>query len=723
MSNFTLGLGLFMLLAFAIVALFWPVIVVAVVLIAKRNKKKKKQAAIEAETVSRDQEMATTPASPPATSKPKDNTGGINVMLIVGCLLLVFGIIKFFNDTNDSLVAPVAIVLTLVFYTLGLAIYNKISYLKIVGAAFTYISLMIFPFWVISFNTFGISWHGSWILASIITFCALLLTTILHESKPLSYFAYLWLFVVAWALTPDHHSYGYSLDIQAYWVYVSSAIVALIPAVLWKLKPNWLPVYFRKATQVFAKWFMPIVGICSLLLLLFTDPMIRYPFLRTVMATLMLGWAYLYWSINKAYSWSVALRFFLQALLLTLTMDLLNYSIADMRLFGSKIDDSTRLVVTAVWLASSLAQTIISLFIPKTDEKVRKCEHVAEIVSLVGIFATPIFTLGLNDPANVIVNLIVCGVCAILGIAYTIAHNNPRWSAATILALFMARLVIAGSSLFIGWSAWLDVIYFTIVSGLIIAIYQFFRKYHENDSLILTITGLMISLLEVVASAAAAEYTEIGWLIAALYFALLGFLSKQTVLYEMSIYSGTFCLYSLTGTIGEFMLPDSAAKCVTGPFSMVKPCSGLQAASYVGWIATINTIRCFLIGISLSAVSALKESHKPVNARIRFFLGYVLMSIGLFAVGVTAGEYWMLFCLAVQVGYLIFAAIHDIEWLVWTTIIAMPACAFGMTGGFTYIWYAVLGLTLIGAVIWRLTKMNHAKLAEGSKENNSTPRV
>lgn len=710
-------------IAAAVGAFFWPaLIIILIILVVHHGSKDPNKRPEDDEPVAFAEGEAPVqkvePVIPPAPPKPKNPYAGINAMLLTGSALLVVAVIKFTNDANDNLVAPVAIILTLLFYTIGYFLYKKVDYLKIVGTAFSYISLCIFPFWTISFHFFGMSLHGAWILASFITLVALFITTFIYKSKIPAYITYLWLFVFAFACTPEI-SASSEFNMTLYWYYTTSAIIALIPAVLWKLKPDWLPVFFRKPTQVFGSAFMPTVAIFAVWLYLLPNSLTVFPFLRTILIMAFMLWTYLYYSITRSYKWLVFLRFVAQGALLTITMDALNYSLFSSASTG--VNESVKLAIITVWLISFLAQTMVSLFIPKKNAEAEQCERYAEVLSLLGIFVTPLLTIGLQDPIGPVVNLIICFVIAILGVSYTIVHKNPRWSIATAVALCLARVVITNSVLIESWNAWSDLIYFTAVSGAIVLMYQLFRKYNEQESFAITVVELIITSFLVVWSSLNANYAEIGWLITSLYLALLGFMSNQAFLYEMSIYSGAFCLYSLSGTIGELMLPESAAKCVTGVFSIIKPCSGYDLVSYTNWIAGINVVRSFIIGGALLAVSFLKERDLEQNRRWRFFLGYFLTGIGLYAVGVTAGEYWMMFCLVWQIAFLVYAALNDVEWLVWVTIIAMPICALSLTGGFTYLWFAILGLTLIGIVIWRLAKMNRAKLA--AEANGNKPKV
>ena len=169
-------------IAAAVGAFFWPVLIVLlIILVVHHGSKDPKNRQEDDEPVAFAEGEAPVqkaePVVPPAPPKPKNPYAGINAMLLTGSALLVVAVIRFTDDANDSLVAPVAIILTLLFYAIGYFLYKKVDYLKIVGTAFSYISLCIFPFWTISFNFFGMTWHGAWILASFITLVALFMTT------------------------------------------------------------------------------------------------------------------------------------------------------------------------------------------------------------------------------------------------------------------------------------------------------------------------------------------------------------------------------------------------------------------------------------------------------------------------------------------------------------------------------------------------------------------
>ena len=81
----------------------------------------------------------------------------------------------------------------------------------------------------------------------------------------------------------------------------------------------------------------------------------------------------------------------------------------------------------------------------------------------------------------------------------------------------------------------------------------------------------------------------------------------------------------------------------------------------------------------------------------------------------------MLGSVLTQVAFLVYAVLVDKGWLVWTSIAVMLVSMLSLTGGFTYIWFGVIGIVLIMIVIWRLMKLNDAKKREEAKHSPAKP--
>ncbi|MDO4220064.1 MAG: hypothetical protein Q4D22_02435 [Candidatus Saccharibacteria bacterium] len=702
--------------------------IIAVIIILVVHHDNKRRAAqltnIPAATSGSSVPATTTPPTPAKLPKQKNPYALLNVLLICGSFFLVCAMISFMENTNNKLVAPTAITLTLIFYIIGAVIYKLVDYLKPVGLAFAYTATAVFPFWVISFITFGIDTQLSWILTSTISMIAFVITSLIFKSKVLPFFAYFWALVTAWACTPIGNETA-----TIWWAFAAPGVLSFIPLLIYRGRPAWLPVNFRKATLVAAYILLPFVFMGSLILFVVPDIAIEAPFLRTFMSLLAIIYALLFWTNNHKYGWFIVGRFAVQILLFACVADSLNYSLFE-RLFDSAYSEKhlvAALSAVIVWAISFLAQALAALFLPKKNEEIRKAEHLVEVLSLIGIFITPIFTAGFDTEMSAVVQLVVFSILAVLGVAYSAIHKNILWSIATLVSLALIPLVISEGFDGITWSSWINIIYFTVYGLLILLGYKLTGKQQPN-AMPLAIVGLCFTALVLFISAIDVGYVEVAWLIITLFLAAFGYLSKYTILYELSIYSGALCVFSLIGTIGETIFSNSNAmvaipKCEVYGYAQSK-CIGAYdsySASRENLLLTLHMIRSFVLPTALIGVSVWKERKLPEKNRWRFFLGYILLTVSLLFVGWRGGDYWMLGSVLTQVAFLVYAVLVDKGWLVWTSIAVMLVSMLSLTGGFTYIWFGVIGIVLIMIVIWRLMKLNDAKKREEAKHSPAKP--
>ncbi len=125
-------------------------IIVTVVVLINSDKKKKAAEAAAAANVDTTVAQNSAPTQPVAPSKPKNPMAKWNWLLYIGSFLIVLAMIYFVDTVDDSAVAPTTIILTLIIYGAGLAIYKAIDYLRPVGKAFVYSALVMMPIWLIS---------------------------------------------------------------------------------------------------------------------------------------------------------------------------------------------------------------------------------------------------------------------------------------------------------------------------------------------------------------------------------------------------------------------------------------------------------------------------------------------------------------------------------------------------------------------------------------------
>lgn len=683
------------------------------------NQEKQKAKITPAESKPGDVVPTTTtnsPATAPAVQpKPKDPYASMNVLLYVGSILLVIAVESFTTSTNGAMVAPITMILTLIFYILGFCLFKLVDYLKPVGKAFAYSALAIFPIWGFCLASLGIPDHAAAITATCISLIMFGFTAIMFNSKGCSVFAYIALYVLSFVSVPETDSNTISL----YWFMTAPMVIGLIPAVLWALKPNWLPVCFRKATQVFAMLITPFSFFPGALLYLAPGAAVEVPALRSVMAALLLVWMLLFYFADKAYGMFIASRFCAQLLVFAIVADSLNYSIIP-ESFDSNTNHVGQLAAILVWAFGFLAQALISLFVPKKSKTEESAEHVAEVVSLVGLFITPIFTVGLGDTLASIVQIAVAVGIAVLGIAYTLVHKKSTWSLATIFALFYIPIAITIGFDVSHWAGWFVYICYTIIGVAIIVMHKLFAKYGENEMLNCTTIGIAITSMFIVLAMMGEGYAEVGFLTVSLFLAILGIIAKKKVLFEVSIYMAAMALIKVVETITGLIETNIPQKAITNCApSSYRNCLMKDPTPEL----VCRTIQALIGGGVFIATSAWKE--KETSNKPRFVTGYIIATFMLFTVGASGGGAWMVPALIEQTAFLIYAALTDREWLIWTSVAVLPFTTLILTGGANYIWFGVIGIILISVVIWRATKMHAAevrKQQQSDQKNIETPK-
>ena len=701
-------------------------VVVIIILLVNDNKKKKVNAnsAVAANTENGQATMkpAAEPvplnAAPPAPPKPVDPYKKWNILLYLGSFLLVMAMILFISNEDDSLVAPTAIILTLLFYLGGIALFKTVPYLKSVGKSFAYTASAVFPFWVISFTTFGLTEQIAWIVASIISLSVFIIDSLIFKSKVTAAFAYIWLFVLTWSCTPSGNAV-----FATYWAILAPMVLSLVPTLLWLGKPGWLPVSFRKATQIFGMVLTPLFSAVLSFTFFISDFPESHPFLRSLIVAILLVYALLHWLKGQKYGFFVFARLVAQLLIFTVVADILQYTFFDYSpyysYYATGVNETTSIMIAIVWLTGCLAQSLIALFIPKKNDTAIRAEHAMEDISLAGILVTPALTYNLENGA--LIQLLILSFVSILGVIYSAVHKNILWSIATLIGLLLIPTVL--SDLFeIRYMNWLLVAYFAVYGLLALLGYAASRKRQPLHSFVLTLVEVIIAGFVVVVASADENFVEIGWLTLAVLFTIFGYLSGKNWLYELAIYSGALCVFSLVGTVGGAIAKANApayeirTNCMNDYYTKTN-CIDSRPSFAENAELAISTVRAFVMPIALLAVSFWKE--RGINSdlkRWRFLAGYILLSLSLLVIGWNGEGYWMLPSLIAQVAFLVYSVFKDKSWLVWTTIAVLAISMISLSGGYIYVWFGVLGIVLILIVVWRLTKLNAQKQREEAKQ-------
>ncbi len=645
-----------------------------------------------------------TPNTTPTRAAPKktDPYAKYNILLICGSVFLVFAIVSFMNTVDDSLVAPSVIVLTLLFYVLGLVIYKLVDYLKPVGLTFIYTATAVFPFWVIALCSCGMDTQSAWISCSIFSFVAFTGTSLLTKTKILPVLSYLWLPVIAWTCTPS-----WNTALQNYWIYLAPTIMSFVPVLLYCFRPTWLPKNFRPATKIAAFGLFPLLFLWSLALYVMPNVAVTAPILRTLMALSTVVYALIFWSKERSHAWLIACRIAIQCLLCACIADIINFSIFSPTRstilstahtsreyhWLNLTSDDTKLIICIVWIISCLAQALLSIFAIEKSKKNAKIEHIAEIVSLVGLFITPALIMdNSNDISIGAISLIVDLILVALGVTYTKLNKNIFWGVATLVGAALIPSALA-TGLIGNWSNVGNLFYFTFYGAFVLLAYNYLGKKQPEETKVLTVLALTLASIVVLASASVLNYPELGWLIVSLFLAGFGYLRKSTNLMEASIYGGALCVFSLIGTIMDTTASSSY----------------LNELSFRRRVTILDAVRCYVIPIALLGVSYWRERGIAESSRWRFILGYIILSISLIMLGMGGNSEWLLLSAMTQAGFLVYAATTGRDWLIWSSIIIIVGNMLTITGVYTWMGFAIVGIALIAVVIWQMSKQNKPK--------------
>ena len=322
---------------------------------------------------------------------------------------------------------------------------------------------------------------------------------------------------------------------------------------------------------------------------------------------------------------------------------------------------------------------------------------------------------------NSLIGTLIFTFVAILGVVYSFVHKNVLWTIATLISLLIIPTTLSDLFNFNSMN-WFLVAYFAIYGLLALLGYTAFRKKQPVPSFVLALIATIFAGFIVVVASADENFVEIGWLTLAVLLTIFGYLSNKNWLYELAIYSGALCIFSLVGTVGGAIAkanaPVGTRICDTDSYSYSSSrCVTPYATFTDNAELAISTVRAFVMPIALLAVSFWKEREENhVFKKWRFLLGYVLLSLSLLIIGWSGEGYWMLPSLIAQVVFLIYSVFKDKTWLVWTTIAALAISMISLSGGYIYIWFGVIGIVLILIVVWRLTKLNAQKQREDAKQ-------
>ena len=699
MGNLTLSL---IEIIFSPLSYIIAIIVVVVILVNNDKKKKATQVAAPAANNNAEVQNQAPAPQPVAPPKPKNPMAKWNWLLYIGSVLIVLAMIYFVDSVDDSAVAPTTIILTLIIYGAGIAIHRAIDYLRPVGKAFIYSALCMIPIWLISLEAIKVPSEVIPLIVSFSFMVASFLATLTVKASAMGYAAFLSPIAFIWSFYSLFEK-QLSIDAAAYFTFLAPMVTALLPLAFWLTKPKWLPVAFRHASMGLGLVLIPFTYVCSLVLFLIPNIANSTPLLRVLCAAFMLVYALGNWYKTKKHGFFVVLRFTAQVLIIAAVCDALNFSLISFSFFDKKIDYTAALVCAIVWLLTFLAQVIYSLYARTETDKEKALERTVGILSIVGIFITPLLCSNFERIPYAIVWLVICVVTAVLGVLHAIRYKNVLWSIATVASILIAPLIFGINIMTPAWDEATYMVCYTLINAAFLLGYDALSRIQKKEAATVGIIALSLSSLIILANAMSIELAWLGYGILAVFFAAFAIISKIKALYEVVIYSGALCLFDLSGKVYDAMASKIEPEDVTNfgyRYYYYSPEAELLRVS-------LAAVRAHIISASIFLTNWVYERNKQPNKQVRFIFAYILFSLTMtFSCLSQDAIGWSIFFLIEQVAFLLVAIVSKRTWLVWFSSIEIFITALSLTGGFNYIWLGIIGVGLIAIVVWQLKKNN-----------------
>ena len=613
------------------------------------------------------------------------NVGMLNAFLYVGSFMLVGSMLMFMQDYPTTM-PIVSIVATSIALLVGLLLYGLVDFLRPVGLAFSYTGLAILPFWFFAFHELGCGLEISFFLSALASTIGYIIVTIITKSQMGGWISYLLLlaFGACLPLTGNAHAYASCL---------LPMLVALFAMVCWARRVKWLPVGFRQASQIVAYAAVPTVAFFVLPYFLVETSAAKAPLLRSLFFFLASIHYFVDWLIEKKRALLVVSRILLQVFLIALISDITGYSFLNIY----KENTGASVAIAIVWLAGSLIQTIISLFVKSKTEAEAKTERAMLAISLACIGITPLFCQGLSAQATAAIFFAMAIVVAILGVLITIVKKNLAWSFATLVAILFMPFAIEGMTM-MKWGMWVYYMIYALIGTLSLVLYAtVLRKVQVHCAYRLALTSIITCAILGAFGGSLFAYSG-SWpcvptIIASAQLALLSVVSGKNDGYELSIYSAAVAVYLFILSLSDYSYD---ARIVFG------------SPHYLG-----DAILGILIGGSLIGAGFIRESGKKNGARQ--IVGFILMSLIMVEAATCGAEEKSqvapLMLVGAELITMFVGLATDRKWMGIASACIVAFDVMFLMNSQNWLTFGIVGIGMIGVVVWMLAKNNRTPKA------------
>ncbi len=324
-----------------------------------------------------------------ATTEPEKkefkNSDGLNILLYVGCFLVIAALMGYVSTVDEALIPPIVITVTCLALMASILIFKFVKFLKPSSYAFNVSSLIMFLFWIPSLEAIGLSWSYAFLASFLFLTGAGIISASIFKHKALWYVpAFSLIGLLTSALSIIDTEVGLDDKLMAYGCVVGFMWLGIFLRYCWKAKVTWLPIQTRHVTRTFSFIYPIISGFFTLVA---CESLDDYPFILTIFTVLLSFYLVLEHIITKNKAIVNILRVCLEGVCIALAIDI-SYGVATME--GEAFQ---RNVILLTILISSFIQGLISIlmFATKHDEESHSRERWVFAASIVGLAICAMF--------------------------------------------------------------------------------------------------------------------------------------------------------------------------------------------------------------------------------------------------------------------------------------------------------------------------------------------
>lgn len=306
------------------------------------------------------------------------NPTGLNILLYVGCFLIIASLTSYVSSVDEALVPPIVLSITLLALIASILIFKFVKFLKPSSYAFNISALVMFLFWIPSLEALGLEYDSAALASFFFSTVAGIISAAIFKHRALWYAPAISIIgLIITALNTLSIEFGLDSILALYGTVVVFMALGISLRYLWKSKASWLPVQIRHAVRTFSFVYPALAFFFTLVAL---DDIEKYPFVLTIFTALLSFYILLDSILFKKKSFMSILRICLSAVCITLAID---------ACFGLAHEESSlfhKNIILSVILANSIVQGLISclFFAIKHDEKSHAHERPVFAASLVG---------------------------------------------------------------------------------------------------------------------------------------------------------------------------------------------------------------------------------------------------------------------------------------------------------------------------------------------------